>query len=720
MLPDFIQTLLDALPENFEAPNARQVYQQVCMRVMRDPEAAVGLLRYIGGSEEHDAQTERVMRLFSSVLDEARMAQENGKAVGTAFLSFIEQELVAQKDDVGLASGGRLLLASCWSSAGLDVPDAVAADMSEIEATSGVSADMEMPDLAPIIESLLANAARGSADELLALQTGFSEVLATLPIDARRLVVRQVVAHSKPITGDLGCALLLDRRVECRRGAIDGLKDRLTQGILAPELVGRLTIIRSWIIDADTQAGIDSIVQQAMRLGDMTVGAAKAPKIHRVLSSLIDGVGGQSLAVVLQVGGARKVAVLLIKRGYGVKDAYLVPCTSATEQRNLVEMISTGANMRDVSLEYVANVIAFGLSDGLENNCAPAPGLIEVVEALGLHDLRPRPASVSDIVALVDPEGQLDAMTPQARGRLISASGDWDMISPMIADSWFEDSDEIADALGRSKSPSAAQKAFWRVLEGRRDHWATVIARTGYLMRVLDDPHALQFAAVAQALADGRALKKTPIFDLIFDLSIEVWQHRAMGAPVDSPPLPDGDLGPIEVLQDVRAPQGMQMYKPSAEQPGELEKLLAPAQLTEPWLQGYLMGVCTAPEFVSPSAWMQVLMNIIGPELGAGHDLQRLLDLLLLRYNKTLDDLKVPVGKQLLPKPDAFIAIWADGYLTAWEGNKGYWPKSKLGKADQTARKLLETATFMSVDIARFRKEIPNWLRRRFEEQTKP
>ena len=719
MLPDFIQTLLDALPENFEAPNARHAYQQVCMRVMREPEAAVGLLRYIGCAEEHDVQTERVMRLFSSVLDEARMAQENGKAVGTAFLSFIEQELVAQKNDVGLASGGRLFLASCWSSAGLDVPDAVVVDMSEIQAASGVSADMEMPDIGPIIESLLASVTRGSGGELLALQMGFSEVLATLPINARRLVVRQVVAHPKPITGDLGCALLLDRRVECRRGAMDGLEDRLAQGILAPELVGRLTIIRSWITDAETQTGINSIVQQAMRLGDMAMGAAKPPKIHRVLSSLIDGVGGQSLAVVLQVGGARKVAVLLIKRGYGVKDAYLVPCTSATEQRKLVEMISTGANMRDVSLEYVANVIAFGLSDGLENNCAPAPGLIEVVEALGLHDLRPRPASVSDIVALVDPDGQLDAMTPQARGRLISASGDWGLISPMIADSWFEDSDEIADAIGRSKSLSAAQKAFWRALEGRRDHWATVIARTGYLMRVLDDPHALQFAAVAQALVDGRALKKTPIFDLILDLSIEVWQHEAMGRPVDSPPLPDGGLGPIDV-RDVRAPQGMQMHEPPAEQPGELEKLLAPAQLTEPWMQGYLMGVCTAPEFVSPSAWMQVLMNIIGPELTTDQDLQRLLDLLLLRYNKTRDDLEVPVGKQLLPKPDAFIAIWADGYLTAWEGNKGYWPKSKLGKADQSARILLEAATLMGVDIAQFKKEIPNWLRRRFAEQTKP
>ena len=142
-----------------------------------------------------------------------------------------------------------------------------------------------------------------------------------------------------------------------------------------------------------------------------------------------------------------------------------------------------------------------------------------------------------------------------------------------------------------------------------------------------------------------------------------------------------------------------------------------PAGLTEWWVDGYMMGVCTAPEYVPPGAWAQVLLNIIGPEIENERTLQRVLDLLMLRYNSTLTNLRTPVGVALIPEDETLISIWADGYLTAWEGNLEYWPKAKLGKHDKSARKLLEDAASWRADVVSFRKTIPNWLSQRFVAQ---
>ena len=71
----------------------------------------------------------------------------------------------------------------------------------------------------------------------------------------------------------------------------------------------------------------------------------------------------------------------------------------------------------------------------------------------------------------------------------------------------------------------------------------------------------------------------------------------------------------------------------------------------------------------------------------------------------------------MIPKDETLISIWADGYLTAWEGNLEYWPKAKLDKDDKRARTLLESAASWRFDVESFRKTIPNWLRQRFANQ---
>ncbi|GAW35544.1 hypothetical protein RA2_02607 [Roseovarius sp. A-2] len=715
MLSPKIQTLLDALPKNPDATGARHAFKRVALSLMSEPEQAIAVVDAIGRLETRHNHDERLVLLLSSALDEARMARENGKTVGASFIDQLEDGIQALKAQDALTDPGRLFLASCWVRAGLPAPDALAGEFSVPDDMAEELDLTDAPDLEPLIDKLLAEISGDQMDSISALHSGFVELMATFPAPVRQAVVRHVVSRPKTVLGELGCALLLDGRADIRRGAINGLADRMAANAMTSDLIGRLSVMRSWIADGDTRAGIDALVRNALRQGVDRAISSTAPKVHRGLTSLVDGTGAQSMTIALQDGGTRVVAVVLIKQGFGIKDAYLVPCSSASEQRRLIDMITNEVETRDVPVAYVEEAIAIGLSDSLQTGHPPAAGLVGVVQAMGWSELRPKPASVFDIAALADPEGQVPEMSAQARGRMINASSEWETQFPMISESWFEDSDAFSTTIESAKTPAAMKRDLWQTLDTRRSHWARVVARMAHLLHATGDPNALQFVAVAMALEEGRALKKIPIMEMIFDHSFQVWLHENVlgNASPDT-----GDHIPFEITSGP-APEGMKMPAIRPEKAGELGKLLKPAGLTEWWVDGYMMGVCTAPEFVPPGAWVQVLLNIIGPEIDSDKALQRILDLLMLRYNGALANLRTPVGLALIPEEGTLISIWADGYLTAWEGNLEYWPKAKLGKPDKSARKLLEDAASWQADVVSFTKTIPNWLRQRFGTRAK-
>ena len=319
------------------------------------------------------------------------------------------------------------------------------------------------------------------------------------------------------------------------------------------------------------------------------------------------------MAAAIQSGrSSRSVAVVLLKQGFGVKDAYVIPCASATEQRDVIATITDEIEACDVSGDYMSDAICLALSEGLETGMAPVPGLVDVAQVCGLTELRPRAAAVGDILALADPEGGTAGLSVQARGRLVNASRSWADRYPMLS-SWFEDSDETVEALETATSRTALKRAMWNVLEARREHWAKVIARNALLFKAAGVDGANEFVAVAAAMMEGRDLKKTPVMQFVFDQSLDVWFDRR-SAPGDlfggrSPDLPFGEM-PRSL------PAEMPPLDLKPEKKGELAKLLDPAGLTEPWLDGYLTGICTAPLFVSPPDWLGPLIHLVSENAG--------------------------------------------------------------------------------------------------------
>ena len=712
MLPPEIERLLamSRSGEAWDSPNPD--FKQAARTLFEAPDLAARLLRLIAARTDRGQELEDMIVLLSSALDEARMARENGRQRGDAFIATLEASIVELSAPDALTFMGRMALASSWGRAGLQPPEALAERVDLADAPEMV----DFFDGEAQLDALLTKLAQENTDGGSMLQSGFLDMLATLPAALRRALVRQVTQRPERVFGDVACALLLDRRAEVRQGAAEGLGDRLAAGAMGAELLARLTVLRSWIEDAELRPRVDALIAEAMRKGIGGPVSRTPPKIHRILSSRIDGSGAQSLSIALQSGSTRRVAVVLLKQGFGVKDAYVIPCSSATEQRSLLDTIAEGVDVVEVPSSYLAQAIALGLGDGLRAGSPPPPGLVDVVQAVGLDALRPLPADIAAIFGLIDPEGTLADLSPQARGRLINTSRDWAEDHPMVATSWYEDSDAFTGAIEGAATPAAMKRALWSALERRRDHWAAVIARSGLLLQAAGAPEARAFAAVALALAEGRELKKVPVMETVFAESFHVWAYEQARSGAEPP---SGKGGP-HARGRAAAPRGGPIPGIAPERPGELGKLLRPAGLTEWWVDGYMAGVCTAPRFIPPGVWLHPLMNIIGPEIEDERKLERILELLLGRYNEMLTRLRTPVGVVLLPGDEMPLSIWADGYLTAWEGNPSHWPANDLDAADGTARALLEAAAGGRLDTAAMARTLPPWLRDRFHRQASP
>ncbi|WP_334062882.1 UPF0149 family protein [Limimaricola cinnabarinus] len=668
---------------------------------------AAALLAQVAGSAIGD-DDERMSQLLSTVLDEARMARENGQRQGALFIDALEAqlgELVASND---LTFRGSLAVSGAWIRAGLTPPDILAARQDAF--TDAVEDGEDPAALETLLDGLIGSLTREHGGNVSVLHALFAEMLPTVPPEARRALVRLAVARPKEIFAELGCAWLLDPNADIRFGAVEGLADRLAAGTASAEMLTRLTILRSWLADAALRDRLDGLVREAMRKG--VAGAAREPerKLHRIIASPVDGSGAQSMAAAVQAGGTRSVAVVLLKQGFGVKDAYVLPCDSATEQRRILATLTDEIEALDVPRAYMEQALGIALGEGLEAGLAPVPGLVDVAQACGLAELRPLSASVEDMLDLADPEGRVASLTVQARGRLITASEHWPDAYPVL-DSWFEDSDEIVVALESAKSHTALTRNMWRLLEDRRAHWTAVIARNALLLSAAGADHADEFIAVAAALKDGRDLKKTPVMTFICKQSIMVWMDRREE--------PDGpfDASPdMSFASSPRASAKRTMPHAAPEEAGELGKLLHPVGLTEPWLEGYLMGVCTAPLFVAPPDWLSPLIHLVGPSLKTEKKLTRFVDLLMPRYNGVVSTLQAP-DQDLLPADIPLIPIWADGYLTAWEATKPSWPAKALGAKGKSIRKALEQATEGRIDPTVFQVTLPAWLRERFAAQ---
>jgi yecA family protein len=660
----------------------REVLERAGLDLLNRPALGGQIVARICAIPEPTPRDEALLDLLGAGLDAARIARENGKSRGQTLINAAEGALDLARGQGRITSAHSLLFARLWTRNGLPAPVALELHRDEIIPISSRRASTPAEGDA-LLEGLFAELILQAEGEPLALHHALSESFPAMPPEMRDHVVAYSVGRSDPIHADLACYWLLDSAPRIRLAAAQGLADRLASGDLPGTIPATLVVLRSWMPEDAARSTVDIIIRESMRKAVATVADQVPWTIHSIRATLPDGGGAQSIGIALQSGSQRKMAMLLLKQGQGVKDAYTIPCRTARDQKSIIERMSEEVGALTVTVDYVRRALSIAMADGLAFGQPPLPGLIEVVRLCGFPGLRPEAKSTQDLIAGLVSVPVVKALAPQQHRALIAASEEW-WDRHEVIESWFEDSDEAHAILDKARSAKSAETALWKWLESRRDWWARILARAADVLEAALDPDAAGFAACAMALLDGRDLKKIPVMLDVHEQTIEAWVR-------DYPDFVPG-LTLEELAQEAPAP----------ERKGEVAALLRGTDLSVDWLDGYMTGVVIAPQMIMPNQWLPSILEPVLPRIDPSQ-FRRFMDLLMMRAQEVSDVAAVPdqlVGA-ISTRSKKGQAEWAGGFSDAMSKFRTAWPKKGMTKED---RRLLEvgTAGLASAELEEF------------------
>ncbi|SHF76692.1 Uncharacterised protein family (UPF0149) [Loktanella atrilutea] len=656
-------------------------------RIAANRHAVSGMLTLMDDEPE---LPDDLLALFSAVLAAMRMNRENREKDAQAIFAQLEDWLDIKVATQGFDNRQKVGLCRAFIEAGLEPPDGIRFSL-DAAADDADIATMDMPDIAELIRDLIPDNVTGYPAYMI-----LREAMGAMPRPAAVLFVTQMVALGVPKPVAVGRYLLLDPVGEMRSAAAQGFADLAQAGGVDAGVLSDLIQLRKWMPDPDIRTVLDRGIKDALRY-EPSGGSVQRPwTLHRLVSSLPDGTGSQSILASVSRGSQKCIAALLLKTGHGIKDAYAIPCSSASDQRRTLAEIEGSMPMHDVPAEYLPAALAAAIGEGLAAGLPPAPGLLDVAEMLGLHDIAPYAISARSITDISDPDAQLAAMSAVKRSQLINRSISW-VRDHEISSSWFVSDAELLLALEEVRTERQATQAVWAHLETQRGFWSSLFARSAVILRHGDGDAWLVFAAVAQGLDTGRALKKIPIFEMIVALTLDVAEQGGEGLREDGVSQlddleKDDDMGPDIV----------------PESKGELERLLRKTPLSPDMIDGYLTAVIVAPRFVTPTDWLPPLFD--GIAFPGGNKVHRVLDIIMLRYDVIQDSaFDGDIGSGLRTCAAERFKDWLAGFALA-STIAAAWPKRGLSKDDQKILQLIREGAKYDNIQSTLMPLLPGWL----------
>lgn len=675
-----------------EAPDGEPralLLQNGARELLRDPAAVATVVKRVA-EQDDSGEWEAAAALLASALDEARMARENSAPEGAALIDAVGGALAALDTAAPFAPPQRLRLAQIYARAGLAPPPVAQLTPDNMDA---FGADRPMPGEMPDIAGMLGTVIRDVGEEPLQVHAALVELFAGVPPELGAILIAMAVARPGSMEARLGLYWMLDPQPPFRLAAATALLQRAEAGTLPPDIAALLPTLRKWLPDDPARSALDATIRRLMRDGAARA-ETRAPTIHRAAASLPDGAGAQSLIAAVQAGGRRGVAMAMLKQGHGVKDAFVIPCASATEQKRMLGRVLGEIETFDIAPDYIAAALSVGLGEGVSLGLPPAPGLVDMIALWGADALAPKPSDTEAILAGIGATEKLGQLSPAQLTRLIDASADW-VEQFDQSDAWFEDTGPLRAAIARARSDKGRETAVWKHLETRREWWARQFAVCAATLKAETKPEPqrwLSFAAVAQALLDQRPLKRTPIMVEIMEMTLEAFHAR------------EGDSAPF--------PTAVAPPPPRPEVHGEIAHMFAPAGIGEPYLQGYLTALAISPLAPPAQVWLGPLVAEVNfPSEGA---LNRLLELIMMRAYRVGEDAADPVvvAEWIKGLDASAFRDWATGFDDLVAAAKPGWPAKKLAADDKRVLKDVAAAAD-GADAAALRAILPAWIARR-------
>ncbi|MFA7059271.1 MAG: hypothetical protein WC156_00450 [Pedobacter sp.] len=249
---------------------------------------------------------------------------------------------------------------------------------------------------------------------------------------------------------------------------------------ITPETLRRLIITRNWFQE-DIRKNIDQAVTNARRARVECAPLSKS-LATTIYASPVDGAFAQSFQSVVPDGKGHISCSVLLKKGAGVADAFVVSLPTKKELNNYLDMLKQEGAFIESSPEYFDQRICHGLAEGAALGKAPNFWLAHVAEALGKDQWKGISFDAQNELAQMRDELERKApelLADKSRKKALKDSAEW-CGEHHFANSWFEDDaevDKVIETVFKKKRNiidaecSAMSAIIENILEKRRKNW---------------------------------------------------------------------------------------------------------------------------------------------------------------------------------------------------------------------------------------------------------
>ena len=336
-----------------------------------------------------------------------------------------------------------------------------------------------------------------------------AETALILPEEMRAQMVAGAFAQGVPELREAGLGWLLDDAAPVRRMLMQALGGALGEGGVSGVMLRRMIAVRNWLPEED-RPHLDRVIKTARQKKVACESWPKAKVLETYVSGF-DGAGAQSVILVTSEGRKRCFAGLRIQaRHRHPRRRGSAPAHADGSQHDAEPTLASQMHLTPAGLDYVAAATRHFLGVNAQSGITPR------VQPARLRRNRRAVRTQSRAsdggrtrVASLRARHRAGAGGAGAVAAALADSAAWSVQQP-IADSWFEDGDEIAALLAPRMSKAKRKAALLAMpLQKRRRWWAELIAWTAYSIKC--DPSGSgweEFALVARELLGGARLER--------------------------------------------------------------------------------------------------------------------------------------------------------------------------------------------------------------------
>lgn len=501
-------------------------------------EQVVHTFIYFGGNGEYldkdPAHMDALEHLVSAALQELLIQFRDGQHVATEKWQELEKKLVValkQKNvDNELLHWMLLQITDIGfkpSEVFLQVTREWMSDRFESETVEESMDDLDMQD------ALLDLANNDAIDTEFSFYEVFANQMTHLPEMAATDLVISFLCFEEEKAREAALLFLLHPDKDLRTNILGYLGTSDYQTFISSLGLRRLINIRNWLCEDDRQK-LDVIIRD-LKISGLEVQPAQVPEGTKLLKNLvssIDGAGAQTILSLFRVGSQYRLIGAIFKERYGLLDVWCTPLSSKKDCNEVLLRMSDEVFCLDVSIDYLEEMLPYGLTLNLKADQAVSPEVLMWLEMLGVGTLQPQPYDHRKVLHEWQKENP-ELLGSASIKITLEYSGLWHWREDFTL-GWFEQDDdaervvvELFEKYGVGTAETV-RLAPDLIMETRREKWLCRFVHLALWAKCNSKkrgPRWKDFAILAGQLDSGIPMHDIPIMGEIANKTLEYYME---------------------------------------------------------------------------------------------------------------------------------------------------------------------------------------------------